>query len=424
MPTGPGALYKRNEKGRFKWETLVVKRQGWSIEAVEWLNFEQSLAPFTTPGVVIRHAMNGGERSFELVHPVTNEVVVTNPDGYAEVNGVRYFLYYDGCNFHTCEKCAENGKTDRNPNARSKADDEKRDEAVKSVGVLKRMRGCEWAKKKKEVQFDNRTSYFYNQKSIKEEKLWDAITSGRLFGLIQCDITSTPHSRQKWLDLNFPPIFAHVKVEENMLDKTMIDAVNAHPHLKFPLEQQLTLVFNQKNYILTTELALFYLEHGFELTNLSLVIEYERDQPFMKFVNAVTSSRIEATRRGDDQAQACYKMTANAGYGTLLMNVKKRRKYRYMKTNDNAGISRLRRVSAKVPLHGEFQSEYSEVEQIPSKQTDTVPVHLGVFILQNSKLHFLKFLATLHHYCDVKAMRLLYCDTGKSESKSHLTNLV
>lgn len=409
MPTGPGALYTKNERGRFDWETLVVKRQGWSIEAVDWLNYQQSLAPFNSAGVVIRHAMNGGERSFELVDPLTNEVIVTSPDGYTEIDGVRFFFYFDGCHFHTCVICKPRR---RHPNARDKEHDEKRDRACRNVGVLETTTSCKWITKKKEVQFDNRTSTFYNCKSIKEENLWTAIKSGRLFGIIQCDITSTPESRQKWLDLNFPPIFSHVKVEENMLSKIMIDAVNAHPHLKFPLEQQLTLVFNKKAHLLTTELAQFYMDHGFELSNLSLVIEYERHKPFEKFVNAVTNSRIEATRRGDDQAQACYKMTANSGYGTLLMNVAKRRKYQFKKSNDTHGITRLRRITRTTPLDGEYKTGYSEIEQAPSKQMDTVPVHLGFFVLQNSKLHFLKCLATLHHYCDVKAMRLLYCDTG------------
>ena len=44
--------------------------------------------------------------------------------------------------------------------------------------------------------------------------------------------------------------------------------------VKFPLEKQLTLCFNAKDYLLTTDMAKFYIEKGMILSNLSLVIEY------------------------------------------------------------------------------------------------------------------------------------------------------
>ena len=62
---------------------------------------------------------------------------------------------------------------------------------------------------------------------------------------------------------------------------------------------------------MTTEMARFYKENGFLLTNLAMVIEYERDRPLKNFVNTVTQSRIAATKRGDKPAGEMYKLVAN-----------------------------------------------------------------------------------------------------------------
>ena len=95
------------------------------------------------------------------------------------------------------------------------------------------------------------------------------------------------------------------------------------------------------------------------------------------------------------------------------MNMDKRKKYKIMKTDDIHGICSLRRVTTKIPLCGEYDTGYTEVEKVPSTLTDKTPVQYGFFTLQNSKLHFLKCLTVLHEFCDVSAMRLVYCDTGE-----------
>ena len=306
MPTGPGILYEKQEDGTFDWQSLLVKKQGWSMEAVEWINYKQSQPPFNADGVVIRHSMNGGERRFELYDPVTKKNVVTCPDGYVEIDNVRYFLQYDGCYWHKCQYSCKTSLASEQARC-----DVERDSACRNAGELIKMSGCEWMELRKKVRFDNRTSAFFNRKSIMESELWDSIDNGRLFGVIKCDITATPQARQKFIDLNFPPIFSHIAVEEKMLESKMIEGVNNHKNLKFPLAKQLTLVFNHTAYVMTTEMARFYKENGFLLTNLAMVIEYERDRPLKNFVNTVTQSRIAATKRGDKPAGEMYKLVAN-----------------------------------------------------------------------------------------------------------------
>ena len=61
LPTGHGFLYTRQEDG-FRWESMASPR-GWSMEAIEWLNYEQKnfLNPDGTRQSIIRHSLNGAE---------------------------------------------------------------------------------------------------------------------------------------------------------------------------------------------------------------------------------------------------------------------------------------------------------------------------------------------------------------------------
>ena len=79
----------------------------------------------------------------------------------------------------------------------------------------------------------------------------------------------------------------------------------------FPLQSQLSLVFNKNDHLMTTSMARFYHEQGFILRNLSIAIEYEEDQPLKSFINTVTRSRIEATQKGDDSGAELFKLIAN-----------------------------------------------------------------------------------------------------------------
>ena len=96
------------------------------------------------------------------------------------------------------------------------------------------------------------------------------------------------------------------------------------------------------------------------------------------------------------------------------MNIKNRKKFQFVITDDQQAINKLHRVTRVKHLIGEFDSGCSEVEQKHRSQTDKVPVQFGFTILENSKEHFLRFLVMLYDFCDTTRMRLVYCDTGKT----------
>ena len=306
LPTGPGIWYEKRKCGKFRWESLLPKGK-WSYPAIHWLNYLQNSSEFKYPDVIIRHAMNGGEIKVTLFDQEENCHVNYMPDGYTEVNGERIFFEYDGCKYHNCP---ENCKLSLdNASYHLDRDDEKRDRIYKQHGRLIKISGCQWHKLKKTVNFKCFTSCFFGiGKLIPESDIWEKIKSGEFFGLIKADVKSSAAVIDKFGRINFPPIFNHVEITEDMIGDKMRKQMG---NRKFPLQKQLTLVFNATNYMMTTEMVLFYLEIGCELSNLSMAIEYERDTPMKSFVEKITASRVKATLDGDDAGQMTYKLVAN-----------------------------------------------------------------------------------------------------------------
>ena len=368
LPCGPGFCYEKDGKG-FRWRSMLKKTDNWSLESIEWLNFMQNQEPYRSLDQQIRHAMNFGEEKLELLDPETNDLYGFKPDGFIDVHGVTHFLFYDGCRFHECEhQCT----TSRNsPHTR---DDTQRDRVCKHHGVLVKISGCMWEQLRKEVEYVNHTSVFFNRQSlISEEEIWQKIDSKELFGMIEVDIETPLEAQDPFLRMNFPPVFSHVNVTEEMVGETMAQRVNESSNRKFPLEKQLTLRFHAKKHLITTEMALFYKERGMKLSNMTLCLEYQKGYPLKKFIDNITQQRIEATYSGDESLATIVKLTGNASYGKTIMNLSKRVKYVYLRDDDKEEISKLKRVLRESRLEGEFSTNYMEYVRKPKYLTDFVP---------------------------------------------------
>ena len=79
--------------------------------------------------------------------------------------------------------------------------------------------------------------------------------------------------------------------------------------------KQLTLCYNAKNILITTETAKFYMDHYMEITNISYAIEFTKDKPLNKFIENATKQRIKATYQKNETLQLLYKLTVNSSYG-------------------------------------------------------------------------------------------------------------
>lgn len=128
--------------------------------------------------------------------------------------------------------------------------DKKVEAVCKKYGKYIKITECCW--KRNTTPYKNYTSKFLARSSdITETEIMNAIMNDEFFGLVQCDIASPESVINHFSQLNFPPIFRKVQLSEDMIQKKLINDVD---DLKRRLmTEQLTLTYNAKGYLLTTE---------------------------------------------------------------------------------------------------------------------------------------------------------------------------
>ena len=358
MPNGAGVCYQIKENGKFDFEPMT-SNSNWSYESIYWLAYMETVEPFNSK-VRIQHALNGGEKEVKI-HGRTYFV-----DGFTEFNGTKYFFEFDGCRFHrhTCANSLQSNIPQRN--------DAQRNRDLKSLGVLLQTYECEWLSIKTTKKVKINISKFFGRKNIKANEIMESVADGSFYGIIRCDISSPPDVIAHFSKLNHPPIFTHKCIDEEMVGQTMKNLLKERG-AKFPLEKQLTLVFHHKQYVLTSDLAKFYLERGLILTNLTLAVEYTKSKPLADFVHIVTENRKEATRRGDQNLQNTWKLIMNSCYGRMSLNLLKRRKYKYVRPQDAPTLDDNPFISNVCPVQGEFDTNLLQVTQKKRTTTDQVP---------------------------------------------------
>ena len=136
------------------------------------------------------------------------------------------------------------------------------------------------------------------------------IKSGKFFGLVKLDLKSPQHVIEKFLKLNFPPIFRHLNIDPEMIHEDYKTKMTSQSR-KFDNLSVLSQTFHADQILLTTETALFYHKLGLELSNLTMAIEFEKDRPFADFVNQITAERKKATRMKNKPLQDIFKLVMN-----------------------------------------------------------------------------------------------------------------
>ena len=359
LPNGPGVCYERNQLGFFEYKNMLTT-VNFSIESIKWLYYMNAQEPFRDH--IIQHALNIGEKKIQ-VGGHTYFV-----DGYAEINEKIFFFEFNGCRYHECY-CEVSRKSKF-----SKKDDSRKERDLSLLGTLIKMRECEWYDLIKRESPDYPLPNFFARKNISESEILKSVADGNFYGLIQVDIFSPDPVIDYFNKLNHPPIFNHVEVEESMLSNQTVEFLKQRKK-KFPLSRQLTLTFHAKNYLMTTDLAKYYMSKGMVLSNLKIALEYNKDQPLAPFVNLVTEKRKEATRMRDNNLQNTYKLCMNSCYGKTGLNLDKIRQYKYVNVNK---ISKNQGPLTQHVTHinGEFETDFVEVVKKKSKIVDSVPGEL------------------------------------------------
>ena len=162
-----------------------------------------------------------------------------------------------------------------------------------------------------------------------------------------------------------------------------------------------------------TPLVKFYLDLGLKITNVTEFIQYSPGKGLLPFAKRVVQLRSEATDEGDHAKQLTAKLFGNAGqcthhlvhvhtctkllklfsgYGKQAENVAKHRQNRLYDALDDVV------KDEKSPFFKKMTEVYNENDDIACYLTnltkavvkDDKPVHIGVAILQWSKLLFLR----------------------------------
>lgn len=152
----------------------------------------------TYPGLVDRHGVRQ-----KISHGWNSKEVQMGQyyvDGYAVVDDRRIILEFNGCAYHSCNKCKQ-VRIHKN-------DEEKRNQYFRSLAnvTLIEISSCEWHAIKCELKdFKPSISPLLFERTVATSTLLSLVKQGKLYGFMVVDIDKTQMA-DKWRSLNWPPI--------------------------------------------------------------------------------------------------------------------------------------------------------------------------------------------------------------------------
>ena len=376
-----------------------IMSYGNSLSALQWISWMEQKCPdlVNSEGerVPVQHQYFRGEMEY------ANFTI----DGYALVDSKHVFFEFLGDAWHAgCEQCQTNPGVDDTWIRKKKI--------LQQAGTLHYIRECEWTRTCKTLKkYETPSLPMIMNRSGTEMDILDGIKSATLYGFIVADITTPVEVYEKIKWINFPPIFQRAFVTEDMLSPYMKTRVE-HEGTKLPRETVIQ-TYNAKQQLLYTDLVRFYIDLGLVISNITMFVQFTPSKPLKPFVDRVTEGRMNATRDGNDNLGLAFKITGNAGFGKTGEDVQKYTKTYY---GDDKKLKRLHK-SALYEQHHTLTTEDGDYDLIeitmkPRKITDNKPILMAVKILQDSKLHFLKFIYNvLFKYMRPGSLKLNYCDT-------------
>lgn len=232
-------------------------------------------------------------------------------------------------------------------------------------------------------------------------ELLDDIKNDNFFGLVEADIEVPIHLREFFQD--FQPVFRNATIKYEDLSKDTQEQVDTSFQTT-----KLIGSFKGEKMLFITDLLKWYLKHGLIVSNIKLVVRYERKAPFKNFVNQITTAR----RRGDISPEykligEMNKLLANSCYGKTLQNSAKFEQVSII-TEDKL-VKNLKHPNYKThsDLHKGYEFRFKKMNH---KQD--IPVQIGFCVYQLAKLRMLEFYYDmLDHYIDRSDYQAVMCDT-------------
>jgi hypothetical protein len=359
-----------------------VMTPGCSLEGLQWLTYQEQTNPILQNN---RNPIKLEQKYYRGEKQIGDYTI----DGYAQINGVQHFFEYLGCFFHpNCPfvDCKSHG-VGSDPVWKIKKS------FLKSQGVLHTIRGCEWQKivRTLNLRYHPTPDLPQIMNSFGSEKnIIDGIADNELFGFAVVDVNcpSRVFEAIKWL--NFPPIIQRQLITEDMISPYMLGRCKDRNY-KLP-QSTLIQTFNAKQILLYTPLIRFYMKLGLEISNVSQFVQYKPAEVFDDFVSKITNGRIAAKKNGNESLELAYKVIGNSGYGKMGENVEK---YTRTSLGDDKKLKLAARSAhfkgANILSQENGLHDIIEIDSRPRKIKDDKPVIMAKAILQQSKLHFLRF---------------------------------
>ena len=142
---------------------------------------------------------------------------------------------------------------------------------------------------------------------------------------------------------------------------------------------------NKRNYPLTYELLLFYLQHGLVLKNIHKAVSY-RTEAFLKdYINFCAEKRQEAKAKGDKFGDTFFKLAGNSVYGETFECVRNRCNTKII---SGSRTKKLRELYSRANYKDSEiipNSNMVMVRMRPVEVTLNKPIYLGAAILDKSK---------------------------------------
>ena len=399
LPLGKGLHWKLDGQKYIKSHMST----GISFKAIQWLYMEQESVRCKDKNgnkIQMHHDYFQGEKT----------IFQSTVDGYAFIDGRHVVWEFNGCHWHGCTKCYPDW--------------------LENATMEQIERKISWENKIQRLQENNCVIHimeehdFVVDPTIKtqmprilltdtESTLLNAIKDGSVFGFITCSVRTPDHVIQKFKDDSFlfPPVITKTVLTEDLLSPFM-KARMAEQEAKLG-SKSLIQTYNGDDLLLMTPIIQFYLENEMEVFNIKDFIQYIPGRGLAPFVEKVVSMRIAATDENDDAKQLTAKLFGNSGYGKCAENVEKHKNTSlYPPGYDIARLARRTMYKDHVVIQNEEgEAGATKVTSLKKTITDSKPVHIGVAILQWSKLLFLRYMYFLYKHLEPGSFRNVYADT-------------
>ncbi|MCP4597141.1 hypothetical protein [Neptuniibacter sp.] len=165
------------------------------------------------------------------------------------------------------------------------------------------------------------------EREVTEQRVVELIRAKKLFGFAEVDIR-VPETLYDYF-AEWPPLFAKQKLGAEDLDPRQKAFAEKHGLLKTP-NLNLVSVMEAKKTVIHTDLLIWYLEHGLEVTRVHSLTQWRCGNAFGGWLNKIVVGRREAAITGDVLKDLTNKLLANSSYGYALLNLAKRPKVKFV----------------------------------------------------------------------------------------------